>query len=105
MSQFIIGYDWTPSISESLKFSVGPYIGYSRLNITASGEDQNGAWSEKENQNGFVIGGKVGLIFDFGMGEFEAGVKADYSKHAGSEDSVDIDAGTVGGFIGYNFKF
>ena len=96
--KFIVGYDWTPSLSESVKFSVGPYLGYSRLNL----KDSDG---DSDDQNGYVVGAKLGMIFDFGVGELEAGAKADYSRHASSNDFVDFDAGTVGGYIGYNSKF
>ena len=115
--EFLIGADWTPSLNENLKLAVGPYLGYSRLDIKDTGVwVTNGAsgglvvtrpYDDKYSENGFLVGAKLGIIYNLGVGEFEAGVKTDYAWHTGNDgvDDLDVDTGTVGGYIGYNFKF
>ncbi|MBR2156720.1 MULTISPECIES: outer membrane beta-barrel protein [unclassified Campylobacter] len=99
--EFVVGVDFTPALSENFKLSVGPYAGLSLLKATAA--DQTG--SESQTQKGFIVGGKAGVIFDFGAGEIEAGVKADKAWHSGQDGWVDIDKTTLGAYAGYNFKF
>lgn len=100
--EFLVGADWTPSINENLKLAVGPYLGYARFNF----EESDGVDSYSGNLNGFVLGGKVGAIFDTGVGEFEAGVKADKTWLKAKEDGIaNQDKTTVGLYLGYNFKF
>ncbi|MBP5779230.1 MAG: hypothetical protein J6W17_04720, partial [Campylobacter sp.] len=100
--ELLIGADWTPSLNENLKLAVGPYLGYARFSF----EESDGVDSDSGNLNGFVFGGKVGAIFDTGVGEFEAGVKADKTWLKAKEDGIaNQDKTTVGLYLGYNFKF
>ncbi|MBR2157741.1 MAG: hypothetical protein IJ923_07015, partial [Campylobacter sp.] len=88
-----------PSINENLKLAVGPYFGYSILKV------KDNVDPDSTSENGWILGGKVGAIVDTGVGEFEAGVKADKAWHKGKNDWVDMDKTTVGLYLGYNFKF
>ena len=97
--EFLVGADWTPSINENLKLAVGPYFGYSILKV------KDNVDPDSTSENGWILGGKVGAIVDTGVGEFEAGVKADKAWHKGKNDWVDMDKTTVGLYLGYNFKF
>ena len=103
--EFLVGADWTPSISEGIKLAVGPYLGYANFNV----KESDGTDTLSGNVDGFVLGGKVGAIFDTSAGEFEAGVKADKTWLKGEENEnyiiYDEDKTTVGLYIGYNFKF
>lgn len=105
MHQFLVGADFTPTLSENLKLAVGPYLGYSLLKLKLSGTIDGESGSESENQSGFILGAKLGLIYGFGAGEFEAGIKSDYSWHSAGDSEVDVDVGSFGGYLGYNFKF
>ncbi|MBQ7270635.1 MAG: hypothetical protein IJ211_08035 [Campylobacter sp.] len=113
--ELLIGADWTPSLNENLKLAVGPYIGYSRLDIKDKGvwvtNSASGGlvvtrpYDDKYSINGFLVGAKLGIIYNLGVGEFEAGIKTDYAWYKETSEVVAIDTGTVGGYIGYNFKF
>ncbi|MBP3207542.1 MAG: hypothetical protein J6M21_04670, partial [Campylobacter sp.] len=114
--ELLIGADWTPSLNENLKLAIGPYIGYSRLNIDDKGiwvtNGSNGTivptgetYDDSYSINGFLVGAKLGIIYNLGVGEFEAGIKTDYAWYKETSEVVAIDTGTVGGYIGYNFKF
>ena len=103
--EFLVGADWTPSINENLKLAVGPYLGYAKFKF----EENDGTQTFSGNLDGFVLGGKVGAIFDTGIGEFEAGIKADKTWLKGEENDSyvihDEDKITFGLYVGYNFKF
>ena len=103
--EFLVGADWTPSIAEGVKLAVGPYLGYANFDV----KESDGADTLSGNADGFVLGGKVGAIFDIGTGELEAGVKADrtWLKGEETEDYIiyDADRTTVGVYLGYTFKF
>ena len=101
--EFLIGADWTPSINENLKLAVGPYLGYSI--VEAKDIEEGTGYYSSDNISGFVFGGKVGAIFDTGVGEFEAGVKADKTWYDETEIVYKTDKTTVGLYLGYNFKF
>ena len=105
--EFLVGADWTPSISENLKLAVGPYLGYSLIKI----KDIEKSTSDyvSATQGGFILGGKVGVIADTSVGEFEGGIKADRAWIGEKEDDDIIfykrDHTAVGLYLGYNFKF
>ena len=101
--EFLVGADWTPSINENLKLAVGPYLGYSI--VEAKDIEEGTGYYSSDNISGFVLGGKVGAIFDTGVGEFEAGVKADKTWYDETEIVYKTDKTTVGLYLGYNFKF
>ena len=97
--EFLVGADWTPSINENLKLAVGPYFGYSILKV------KDNVDPDSTSENGWILGGKVGAIVDTGVGEFEAGVKADKTWYDETEIVYKTDKTTVGLYLGYNFKF
>lgn len=101
--EFLVGADWTPSISENLKLAVGPYLGYARFKFEDS--EKGGPGYVSGNGDGFILGGKVGIIADSNVGEFEIGVKADKTWFGETEYLYEMDKTTVGLYIGYNFKF
>ncbi|WP_236845883.1 hypothetical protein [Campylobacter devanensis] len=47
--KFILGADYTPSITDNFKLAVGPYGGYSRLKVKIN--DITG-YSDKDSKNG-----------------------------------------------------
>ena len=104
---FLLGGDFTPSLSENFKFLVGAYTGISRLNAKASNPATGE--SEKTNDTGWIIGGKVGGIYEVNQNsEIEFGLKADYTrykKHSDEEDSWRLTSKNAGLYLGYNFKF
>lgn len=102
--ELLLEVDFTPRLSDSgLKFVVGPYFGLGVIKVKEEGEITNGtlseSYSESTTATGFVLGGRVGMAYDFGTGEFEAGVKADKAWYK------DVDANKYGAYLGYNFKF
>ena len=105
--EFLVGADWTPSISENFKLAVGPYFGYSLIKVKDIEKSTSDYASATEG--GFILGGKVGVIADTSVGEFEAGIKADRAWFNEKEyDNIifyQTDKTTVGLYLGYNFKF
>lgn len=108
--KFILGADYTPSITDNFKLAVGPYGGYSRLKVKIN--DITG-YSDKDSKNGWLIGTKIGGIYSFDKNnELEIGFKADrtnYGKMA-EFDSEEFNADNVkeinyGLYLGYNYKF
>ena len=105
--EFLVGADWTPNISENFKLAVGPYLGYSLFKVKDIEKSTSDYASATEG--GFILGGKVGVIADTSVGEFEAGIKADRAWFNEKEyDNIifyQTDKTTVGLYLGYNFKF
>ena len=99
--EFLVGADYTPSLSENFKLTIGPYARLSLLKLT----DKDEYGSESKTENGFIVGGKIGVIYDFDFSEIEAGLKADKSWHNGDEEWIDVDKISYGGYLSYNFKF
>lgn len=67
--EFLVGADYTPSLSENFKLTIGPYARLSLLKLT----DKDEYGSESKTENGFIVSGKIGVIYDFDFSEIEAG--------------------------------
>ncbi|TWO21598.1 outer membrane beta-barrel protein [Campylobacter hyointestinalis] len=99
--KFIVGADYTPSITDNFKLAVGPYTGYSRLKL----KDSEGT---KANTNGWIIGAKLGGIYSIDKNnELEFGFKTDRTdyKKVSKIDLKDVKETNYGLYIGYNYKF
>lgn len=99
--KFIVGADYTPSITDNFKLAVGPYTGYSRLKL----KDSEGT---KVNTNGWIIGAKLGGIYSIDKNnELEFGFKTDITdyKKVSKIDLKDVKETNYGLYIGYNYKF
>lgn len=104
---FLVGGDFTPSLTDNFKFALGVYTGVSRINLKA----QNPATNEsvKQNDTGWIIGGKIGGIYELNQNnEIEFGFKTDYTrykKHTEEEGNARFTATNTGFYLGYNYKF
>lgn len=98
---FLIGGDYTPSISNSFKLLAGAYTGVSKLNLEISDETE----TEKEKHFGIVVGAKLGGIYDINANNaVEFGYKADYTKYNKKYDTR-LKETNHGLFAGYTYKF
>lgn len=104
---FLIGADYTPSITDSFKFSLGIYGGISRLNMRLEGidYDDNSKDSFSKDKTGFIYGAKIGGIYELDENnEVEFGYQIDESDYGKIED-VKIKVRDHGLYLGYNYKF
>lgn len=98
---FLIGGDYTPSISNSFKLLAGAYTGVSRINIKVRRDDE----SSKFNFTGIVVGAKLGGIYEIDKSNaVEFGYKADYTKYNKKYDAK-LKETNHGLFVGYTYKF
>lgn len=105
---FLVGADYTPSLSESFKAVVGAYGGFAITKgefkgdaSLASGSKFSGSGSE--TSAGAIVGLRLGGIYAVDANnEIEFGIKGDYIK----TNVLDIDKATnYGVYVGYNYKF
>lgn len=98
---FLIGGDFTPSLTDNFKLALGAYTGVSKMNVKVQEENE----SEKLSFTGWVIGAKIGGIYEVNQNnEIEFGFKTDYTKYKEKEDTK-LKATNTGLYLGYNFKF
>ncbi|CUU71654.1 putative outer membrane protein [Campylobacter hyointestinalis subsp. hyointestinalis] len=108
---FLVGADYTPSLSESFKAVVGAYGGLSVIKaknqtdgkITFGGSTYTGNGSQSKTDTGAIVGLRLGGIYAVDANnEIEFGIKGDYIK----TNILDIDKATnYGVYVGYNYKF
>ncbi|MBT0611557.1 hypothetical protein [Campylobacter hyointestinalis] len=108
---FLVGADYTPSLSESFKAVVGAYGGLSVIKaksqidgkITFGGLTYTGNGSQSKTDTGAIVGLRLGGIYAVDANnEIEFGIKGDYIK----TNVFDIDKATnYGVYVGYNYKF
>ncbi|AII14852.1 outer membrane beta-barrel domain protein [Campylobacter iguaniorum] len=104
---FLVGADYTPSITESFKAVLGAYTGLAitKAEIKGNGKVLGYDFSENgsETSAGAVVGVRLGGIYEIDKSnEIEFGVKSDYTKTG--IDGIDK-ATSYGAYVGYNYKF
>lgn len=106
--KYILGIDFTPSITDNIKLVVGGYGGLEQMTYKANGKFSGGYISEKSNLNSTVVGGKVGSIVSSAIfnpnlnnAELEFGIKGDYAKFS----KYEAKHSSVGAYVALNIKF
>lgn len=99
--KFLLNADYTPEITDSIKFIVGGYAGISRIDISAV----NGS-SESDDGRDFIIGARLGAEFAVNADSaIEAGIKTDYIKYDVDGTNEKLKQTNTGLYVGYNYKF
>ena len=102
---FLIGGDFTPSLTNNFKLALGAYTGVSKIKVKS--EDSDG--DDTLSKTGWIIGGKIGGIYEINQNnEVEFGVKTDYTKYKKETDedgTGKLSATNTGFYLGYNYKF
>ena len=100
--KFLVGTDYTPSITQDFKFILGAYTGYSKLKAKTNAELNGVRETEKTSANGLLIGAKIGGEYSLDANNaIEFGFKADKTKYR----KIDIKETNAGLYLGYNYKF
>ena len=102
--KFIVGADYTPTISENFKLVLGGYTGYSKIKLQSISGDE----SKKASANGWLIEAKIGGEYSLNANNaVEFGVKADRTDYGkiGKWDVTDIKETNAGLYLGYTYKF
>ncbi len=105
---FVVGADYTPSITENFKALLGAYTGLAITKSEIKGDASLASGYEfsdsgSETDAGALIGLRLGGIYLIDQSnELEFGVKTDYTKTG--IDGAD-DATSYGVYVGYNYKF
>ncbi|BCX79914.1 outer membrane beta-barrel protein [Campylobacter sp. 19-13652] len=91
--RFIVGADFTPSLSDSFKLAVGAYTGVTKSKLKV--EDLEG-----DSANGWLIGAKLGGLYEINEhNELDFGFKFDTTKFKDARET------SPAIYLGYNFKF
>ncbi|CUU74471.1 putative outer membrane protein [Campylobacter hyointestinalis subsp. hyointestinalis] len=105
---FVVGADYTPSITENFKALLGAYTGLAITKSEVKGDASLASGYEfsdsgSETDAGALIGLRLGGIYAVDANnEIEFGIKGDYIK----TNILDIDKATnYGVYVGYNYKF
>ncbi|QCD52202.1 outer membrane beta-barrel protein [Campylobacter sp. RM16192] len=92
--QFLLGSDFTPSLTNDFKLALGIYSGLSLVKIDTKSDLFN------DSTSGFVFGGKLGGIYSVDENnQFEFGTKLGVTKFS------DADMSEMGLYLGYTYKF
>lgn len=105
---FVVGGDFTPTISSGLKFVLGAYTGVSVLDIDAKEQTPAYKASVSDSVAGWLLGAKLGLAYEFDANnEVEVGFKASKAWYDGDTSDYlnDIDGTRYGAYAGYSYKF
>ena len=114
-TDILVGYDFTPSLTDGIRGLFGVYVGHSSLKteLEQKGDLFLGGESTKQNFSGFAYGVKAGTIFDINENN-EIDLSLRYTQRTYSEKVLDSDDPTskvkpetsdVGIYIGYAYKF
>ncbi len=115
-TDLLLGYDFSPSISDGIKGLLGVYAGYSSLSIDGKMDNQytggdRDIVSYKERFSGFAYGVKAGFIFDINENN-EIDLSLRYTQRDYSEKGIPLDPDKIkptssetGLYIGYAYKF
>ena len=114
-TDILVGYDFTPSLTDGIRGLFGVYVGHSSLKteLEQKGDLFLGGESHKQNFSGFAYGVKAGTIFDINENN-EIDLSLRYTQRTYSEKAFDPDDPTskvkpetsdVGIYIGYAYKF
>ncbi|MEE3744839.1 hypothetical protein [Campylobacter porcelli] len=107
---FLVGINYTPSLSDNFKLSLGAYTGISFVKGEFSGQAQytSGIYTytldnSSTTGTGALIGLKIGGIYEVVKNnEIEFGVKGDYQTTGIDEFDNILNYGI---YVGYNYKF
>ena len=113
-TDILVGYDFTPSLTDGIRGLFGVYVGHSSLKTEV---EQKGDLfvdeSAKQNFSGFAYGVKAGTIFDINENN-EIDLSLRYTQRTYSEKAFEPDnpaskvkpeTSDVGIYIGYAYKF
>ena len=103
--KFIVGVDYTPSVTKDLKLVLGGYTGFSKLKLRG-GDAENPM--ESASTNGWILGARVGAEYSINENNaVEFGIKADRTDYGkiSKFDFVDTKETNVGLYMGYTYKF
>lgn len=114
-TDILVGYDFTPSLTDGIRGLFGVYVGHSSLKTEVEQKDDLSLVGESHKQNfsGFAYGVKAGTIFDINENN-EIDLSLRYTQRTYSEKAFDPDDPTskvkpetsdVGIYIGYAYKF
>ena len=113
-NNIFLGVNYTPSLSNNFKLSLGAYTGLSIVKGEFTGQAQftaqnrNGTYRREYSDNsvtkvGSILGGKLGAIYEVvENNEIEFGIKGDYQTTNITEYNNIINYGL---YVGYNYKF
>ena len=104
--KFVVGGDYTPTITEDWKLIAGLYTGLSTINFNAY--NNKGAVIEMYDVTkvGWLLGAKVGGEYSFDKNNaLEFGIKADRSWYSTDEDLDNLKSTDIGAYLGYTYKF
>ena len=113
-NNIFLGVNYTPSLSNNFKLSLGAYTGLSigkgeftgQAQFTA--QNRNGTYRREYSDNsvtkvGSILGGNLGAIYEVvENNEIEFGIKGDYQTTNITEYNNIINYGL---YVGYNYKF
>lgn len=103
--KFLVGADYTPSITDSFKLSLGAYAGLGVTHIKGKGKERNVSVSESFSRSGFLYGTKFGGIYSLDEhNKIEFGAKYDqFAAKDGDNDKLKFR--NLGLYLGYIYKF
>ena len=113
-NNIFLGVNYTPSLSDEFKLSLGAYTGLSIVKGEFTGQAQftaqnrNGTYRREYSDNsvtkvGSILGGNLGAIYEVvENNEIEFGIKGDYQTTNITEYNNIINYGL---YVGYNYKF
>ncbi|WP_158654867.1 outer membrane beta-barrel protein [Helicobacter mesocricetorum] len=117
----VIGYDFTPKLSENIRGVLGAYGGYSFLNVNTESNFFGDIFSLPSAFDGLIYGAKMGFLYELGRVEVELGVKLEQIRYKTRDLKLSFDVGgtktdvlnenikpmqTTGGmYLGFNYKF
>ena len=113
-NNIFLGVNYTPSLSNNFKLSLGAYTGLSIVKGEFTGQAQftaqnrNGTYRREYSDNsvtkvGSILGGNLGAIYEVvENNEIEFGIKGDYQTTNITEYNNIINYGL---YVGYNYKF
>lgn len=91
--RFVVGADFTPSLSDSFKLAVGAYTGLAKPTLSTDGRSSSSA-------TGWIVGAKVGGLYEINKNnEIDFGFKFDTTKFKDARET------SPAIYVGYNFKF
>lgn len=114
-TDILVGYDFTPSLTDGIRGLFGVYVGHSSLKTELEQKGDYFAVNEsaKQNFSGFAYGVKAGTIFDINENN-EIDLSLRYTQRTYSEKAFEPDnpaskvkpeTSDVGIYIGYAYKF
>lgn len=103
--KFVVGGDYTPTITEDWKLIAGLYTGLSTINFNAYNNRGTIIEMYDVTKVGWLLGAKVGGEYSFDKNNaLEFGLKTDKAWYP-SAYNLDFKSTDVGAYLGYTYKF